>query len=74
MDEVSDVSHKYPSKIMLNGHDTFKHFFLFVFFHDVLGFRINVPNIEDALQQIQGHLSSSSQNSSFLSSNSNLSR
>ncbi|KAE8295009.1 Centrosomal protein of 126 kDa [Larimichthys crocea] len=37
-------------------------------------FRRNVPNIEDALSQIQDTLSSYSRQSSFLSSNSNLSR
>uniref|UniRef100_UPI003AAFCB87 centrosomal protein of 126 kDa n=1 Tax=Centroberyx gerrardi TaxID=166262 RepID=UPI003AAFCB87 len=37
-------------------------------------FRKNVPNIEDALNQIQGALSSYSRQSSFLSSNSNFSR
>nr|XP_046245681.1 centrosomal protein of 126 kDa isoform X2 [Scatophagus argus] len=37
-------------------------------------FRRNVPNIEDALHQIQGTLSSYCQESSFLSSNSNISR
>ncbi|XP_070685971.1 centrosomal protein of 126 kDa [Pempheris klunzingeri] len=37
-------------------------------------FRRNVPNIEDALNQIQGTLSSYTRQSSFLSSNSNISR
>ncbi|XP_059186509.1 centrosomal protein of 126 kDa [Centropristis striata] len=37
-------------------------------------FRRNVPNIEDALNEIQGSLSSYTRQSSFLSSNSNISR
>ncbi|KAM7398990.1 hypothetical protein PAMP_018287 [Pampus punctatissimus] len=37
-------------------------------------FRRHVPNIEDALNQIQGTLSSYTRQSSFLSSNSNISR
>ncbi|XP_034557550.1 centrosomal protein of 126 kDa isoform X2 [Notolabrus celidotus] len=37
-------------------------------------FRRNVPNIEDALHQIQGNLTSYTQQSSFLSSNSNICR
>ncbi|XP_034095669.1 centrosomal protein of 126 kDa isoform X2 [Gymnodraco acuticeps] len=37
-------------------------------------FRRNIPNIEDALNEIQGVLSSYTRQSSFLSSNSNISR
>uniref|UniRef100_A0A7N8YF24 Centrosomal protein 126 n=1 Tax=Mastacembelus armatus TaxID=205130 RepID=A0A7N8YF24_9TELE len=37
-------------------------------------FRRNVPNIEHALSEIQGTLNSYTQQSSFLSSNSNISR
>ncbi|KAK1899475.1 Centrosomal protein of 126 kDa [Dissostichus eleginoides] len=37
-------------------------------------FRRNIPNIEDALNEIQGALSSYTRQSSFLSSNSNISR
>ncbi|KAI3354055.1 hypothetical protein L3Q82_018614, partial [Scortum barcoo] len=37
-------------------------------------FRRNVPNVEDALNQIQGTFNSYSRQSSFLSSNSNISR
>uniref|UniRef100_A0A4W6CFP6 Centrosomal protein 126 n=1 Tax=Lates calcarifer TaxID=8187 RepID=A0A4W6CFP6_LATCA len=75
VDNVSDVSYICLLELRNNaqqpGHISV---YLCVFLYGVLAFRRNVPNIEDALNQLQGTLSSYTEQSSFLSSASNITR